>query len=401
MQHEEAVDVAVVGAGVVGLAVALACAQMGLSVTLIGPATRSHRAAEADVFDARIYALSPASVGLLQQLRVWAQVDAARVQPVARMRVFGDTGAELKFDAYSAAVERLATIVEEAELIRVLAAACAYTPRLQRVEAEFSGYALAENSIRVVFGRSALRAQLLVGADGARSAVRAAAGIPAEEFAYGQTAVVANFAAQRPHDGTAFQWFTDEGVVALLPLPDLAGGAAVSLVWSAPHPIARALLALTPQELALRVGQRCGMRLGTLAPLGPVHSFPLIRLTAARLIAPRVALVGDAAHVIHPLAGQGLNLGLGDVSTLAAVLSQRESFREIGDPVLLRRYERARAEPVALMRATTDALVRLFSADNPLLRLARNAGLLVVDSLLPLKRTLILHAIGDRVSFAR
>ena len=237
---------------------------------------------------------------------------------------------------------------------------------------------------------ASLRSRLLVGADGAQSAVRAAAGMNATVTDYRQTAVVSNFACERPHLNTAWQWFTDEGVVALLPLP----GERVSLVWSAPAALAHELAALEPAALARRVTERSGAALGELVPAGPAATFPLRLVVVDRLIAPRVALVGDAAHVVHPLAGQGLNLGLQDVASLLEVVRGREAFRDIGDTVLLRRYERSRAEPIAMMRAATDGLARLFSIDDPLARFVRNTGMAAVDRLPPLKSLLIRQALG-------
>jgi ubiquinone biosynthesis UbiH/UbiF/VisC/COQ6 family hydroxylase len=317
------------------------------------------------------------------------------MQPVARMRVFGDAGNQLDFDAYETAVERLATIGEESELLRVLVAACGFAPGLEREPASF--VALREEGEAAVValedGRS-IAARLVVAADGANSAVRAAAGISAQERAYGQTAVVANFRSERPHAGTAFQWFCDEGVVALLPLADHAGQPAVSLVWSAPAELATQLQALESGELARRVSTRTGGTLGALAPLGAARGFPLRRLKVAHLAGPRLVLVGDAAHVVHPLAGQGLNLGLADVSELLAVVAGREPFRDIGDPVLLRRYARRRAEPIELMRLTTDGLARLFALDDPLARRVRNGGMSLLNHIAPLKRALVRHALG-------
>jgi len=317
------------------------------------------------------------------------------MQPVARMRVFGDAGDELDFDAYGAAVERLATIGEEAELLRVLAAACDFAPGLLREIAPFVGMRVAGDRAQVELGSGRVIAtRLVVAADGAGSAVRAAAGISAEEHSYGQTAVVANFRAERAHDATAFQWFCDEGVVALLPLTEHRGEPAVSLVWSASADLAINLLALDAETLARRVSVRSGGVLGNLAPLGAARGFPLRRLTVSRLVGPRLALVGDAAHVVHPLAGQGLNLGLADVSELLAVVAAREAFRDIGDPVLLRRYARHRAEPIGLMRATTDGLARLFEIDAPLAKRLRNGGMSLVNRIGPLKRALIRQALG-------
>ena len=391
----ETKDAVVVGTGLVGLAAALGCAQAGLRVALVGPAPPKFRPSAQAPFDERIYALSPASVGLLVRLKAWPQIDATRVQPVARMRVFGDTGARLDFDAYGAAVERLATIVEEGELARVLEAGCAYASGVQRFESAFETMTRSTDAVRVTLADgTALAAKVVIGADGANSAVRAAAGISADERPYAQTAVVANFRAERAHDGTAYQWFTDEGVVELLPLPDFEGRPAVSLVWSAPTDLARHLLEEPPQTLAERVTRRTAALLGALTPLGAARGFALRRLTAAHLVAQRVLLVGDAAHVVHPLAGQGLNLGLGDVSEWLAVLAAREPFRDIGDTVLLRRYERARAEPIGLMRFTTDALAKLFGLDDPVARRLRNTGLSLVDRVAPLKRALIRQALG-------
>ncbi|MGZ8993349.1 MAG: FAD-dependent monooxygenase, partial [Burkholderiaceae bacterium] len=228
------------------------------------------------------------------------------------------------------------------------------------------------------------------------SAVRAAAGINATVKSYDQTAVVANFACERPHLNTAWQWFTDEGVVALLPLP----GANVSLVWSAPDALAAELTALSADQLASRVTARCRSGsgesgvVGALTAVGPAHTFPLRQIALSRLIGPRVALVGDAAHVVHPLAGQGLNLGLQDTELLLEVVRDREVFRNPGDEAVLRRYERGRAEALGLMRFTTDALAQLFAFDDPLVRRLRNAGLAAVNRLSPLKNALIRRALG-------
>lgn len=394
MTHDaamQAADAAVVGSGLAGMATALGLAQQGLRVALVGPRVAAHRASADEPFDARIYALAPATVELLQRLAVWARIDAARLAAVDTMRVFGDRGDGLTFDAYGAGIERLATIAEESALLQVLDAACDFQPAIARVASAFEGCVADADGVTLRLAEgAALRARLLVGADGANSAVRAAAGISSRSTDYRQTALVCNFRCTRPHLNTAWQWFTDEGVVALLPLP----GDHVSLVWSAPQELAQQLLQLSAAGLAQRVTARSGAALGELAPAGIVASFPLRLIVVERLIAPRIALAGDAAHVVHPLAGQGLNLGLQDVASLLEVLRGREAFRDIGDAVLLRRYERSRAEPVAMMRAATDGLARLFRLDNPLARFARNTGMAAVDRLGPVKRLLIRQALG-------
>jgi 2-octaprenylphenol hydroxylase len=385
------VDVAVVGSGVVGLAAALGCAQQGFAVALIGPPARLRALRDDAPFDARVYAIAPGATALLARLGVWNKIDAERICRVERMRIFGDAGEALAFDAYSAAVERLATIVEESELLRVLAAACDYQPAIRRESAPIAALDVRAEAARVELddGR-AIEARVVVGADGAQSAVRAAIGANADVHDYRQQGVVANFACERPHQDTAFQWFTDEGVLALLPLPRQH----VSMVWSAPDALAAQLLQLAPEALAARVVRRSAHALGALAPAGAAHAFALRRIRVDKLVAPRVVLVGDAAHVVHPLAGQGLNLGLADVSEWLRVLAARETFRDPGDLVLLRRYERARAEPLALMRWTTDGLSRLFAADDPWIRRLRNTGLAAVERIAPLKRALIRHALG-------
>ncbi|MDH5208133.1 MAG: UbiH/UbiF family hydroxylase [Burkholderiaceae bacterium] len=384
-------DAAVVGPGIAGLATALGLAQQGLKVALIGPRPRVHRATDAAPFDPRIYALAPGGAALLERLGAWGRVDADRTCPVERMRVFGDAGDELTFDAYAATVERLATIVEESELLRVLDAACDYQPSIARLDAQFQALRQVVGGVEVELADgSRIDATLLVGADGANSAVRAAAGISADATLYRQTALVANFTCERPHLNTAWQWFTEEGIVALLPLP----GERVSLVWSAPDHLAPELRALDAASFAGRVSERSHRALGGLASIGAVHAFPLRLLSVRRLIGPALALVGDAAHVVHPLAGQGLNLGLQDVDALLRAVGGREAFRSAGDGVVLRRYERARAEAVALMRVTTDGLARLFAIDDPLVRGARNAGMALVNRLKPLKSRLIRQALG-------
>ena len=394
MQQSTTFDVAVVGAGVAGLASALGAAQLGLRTALVGPSAAVHRADAAAPFDVRIYAVAPSAVGLLEQLKVWPAVDLSRVQAVAKMRIFGDAGNELSFDAYQSALPRLATIVEESELLRALGAAAGFAPGLQRIETTFDALQSTGDLSRLLLaGGQAIDARLVIAADGSRSAVRAAAGINARELSYEQTAVVANFDCERAHQGVALQWFDPaEGVIALLPLP----GERVSLVWSAPRPLAQAL-ASEEASLAARLAPRAGPHLGALTAIGPAQSFPLRRVAVDRLVGRRLALVGDAAHVVHPLAGQGLNLGLADVSELLRVLAGREEWRDPGDPVLLRRYERSRAEPVGLMRLTTDALARLFRRDDALSREVRNLGLSAVNALPPLKSALIRHAAGTEV----
>jgi ubiquinone biosynthesis UbiH/UbiF/VisC/COQ6 family hydroxylase len=387
--------VTVVGTGVVGLATALGCAQLGVPVSLIGPAPRSGAAgggAEQPAFDARIYAISQAARGLLTAQRVWARVDAERICDVTRMKVFGDDAGQLQFDARAAGVERLATICEESQLLQALWLGCSMAPGITHHAQEFAGADFEPGRVQVrLQNGGSLDCELLLGADGKASSVRAAAGIGAQTQAYGHTAFVANFCCERAHHGIAYQWFTgDEGIVALLPLP----GKRVSLVWSAPASMVGQFEAMSAEQFAARVAQRSAFTLGELAPLGQRHAFVLNRIVVDRLVRPGLALLGDAAHVVHPLAGQGLNLGLQDVSEFLRLLQAREPWRGIADQVWLRRYERARAEPIALMRGTVGGLAQLFGSQDRRVRRLRNLGLSAVNALAPLKHALIRHAMG-------
>jgi 2-polyprenylphenol 6-hydroxylase len=235
-----------------------------------------------------------------------------------------------------------------------------------------------------------LRSSLVVAADGADSFVRREAGIAVRVKDYGQTALVANFAAEKPHANIAYQWFQGGAVLALLPLP----GNSVSMVWSLPDMEAARLQSLSSDKLCREVETAAKGALGSLKRECPVRSFPLRRLAAARMIARRVALAGDARHVIHPLAGQGLNLGLQDARALAAVLAAREPVRDPGDERLLRRYERGRAEPILAMDAMVEGLFRLFGARNPGVARLRNAGLNLANALPVLKNILMRQAMS-------
>jgi len=379
-------DVAIVGAGLAGAA--LARAARGLSIALVAddPAVP---AAPAQGFDSRVYAITPGNAAFLGSLGAWPR----QATPVRAMRVFGDDGRSLlAFDAYRAGVPELAWIVEDETLQGALRASLedagqvrSVAPgRLERLE-------LAPDRARLLLrGGRTLDARLVVGADGAQSLVREQAGITATDAAYRQRAVVANFSCERAHRDTAFQWFQGGPVLALLPLP----GDHVSMVWSTGEDEAARLLALEPDALCREVSAAAGHALGQLQLVTPARAFPLRRLAARRMVAPRVALIGDAAHVIHPLAGQGANLGLQDARELAAVLGAREPGRDPGELRLLRRYERARALEIGAMDATVHGLYRLFGAQARPLALLRNAGLNLTDRLPVIKNLLMRQAMA-------
>jgi ubiquinone biosynthesis UbiH/UbiF/VisC/COQ6 family hydroxylase len=383
-------NVAIVGAGLVGASLAAALGRAGLEVALVEPLPP---ASPGDAWDERIYAISPASRGFLGELGAWDALDARRIQPVTRMAICGDApDARLEFSAYDAGVGALAFIVESGRLAHALWQRLArldgvrrFAPaQCARLEVDAAGATLA------LAGGETIRAELVVGADGAQSWVRRAAGLTARAAGYGQVGVVANFAAARSHDATAFQWFREDGVLAYLPLP----GNLLSIVWSTGDGHGRALVGLASGELCRRVEAAGRGALGNLELITPARAFPLQRMRAQSMIAARVALVGDAAHVVHPLAGQGVNLGFGDAAALAAVLGRREPFRDCGDRVLLRRYERSRAEAILAIGTVTDGLARLFALPGAAAARLRNLGLDLTGRSTVLKNLLIARAIG-------
>ncbi len=379
--------IVVCGTGIVGLATALAFARRGERATLLGP-KRSFEPARPEEFHARVYAISPSSQRFLAELGVWGLLDAKRLTAVEAMEIHGDGDGLLNLNAWQTAQTELAWIVESLEIERVLTQAVQMFG-VSWVPEKFATYA--PGRITTEQG-SVLEAELFVAADGAQSPLRAAAGVPVTVRPYGATGLVAHFNCQLPHQGTALQWFTSEGVLALLPMPTTTQGPQVSMVWSAKESMANEVLSMSAPEqskyLSAKLNEMTASRLGALTMRSPLHGFPL-SLNQSPMIAEGLALAGDAAHRLHPLAGQGLNLGLGDVEALVDTMAGRESFRSPGDAMLLRRYRRARAEPVLAMRLVTDGLFRLFDARQAPVVWLRNAGMNVVEKLPFIKRQLI------------
>ena len=379
-------DVLIAGAGLVGLALAPALARTGLKVALVDRGAIAAQAESAEDFDTRVYAISPGSASFLSAIGAWQHLASERVTAIEAMHVVGDGGATIDFSAYDLGIRALAWIVEE----RVLRASLLPLIHAANVSvvpgATFSSlnWSPEEAELALEDGRR-MHAKLVIAADGVRSWVRAAAGIDVESKPYGQTAVVANFACERAHHGVARQWFRDDGsILAWLPLPERR----ISIVWSAPDALAQELQALNPAELADRVAGAGQSALGKLNSITPVATFPLAFLKLPSVVAHRLVLVGDAAHVVHPLAGQGVNLGFGDARALAQIESERGPVDDPGAPILLARFARKRAEPVRAMQTVTDGLTRLFGARSPWLSRLRNTGLTAVDRLPLVKRAL-------------
>lgn len=385
-------DLVIVGAGLVGSCLALALKDSGLKLAVVENHVPPPPPKDAS-WDSRIYAISPGSAALMESSGVWGRLDSARITPVHEMQVFGDDGkSRLVFSAYEAGVPELAFIVENRLLQDAMMGAlngqenlAMFCPaKLSEVE-----WSSAQATLRLA-DETVLRSRLLVGADGADSWVREKAGIGAAPQPYRQMGVVANFVTEKRHRNIAWQWFRVDGVLALLPLP----GERVSLVWSAEEEQAKELLSVAPDEFCRRAAEASHHVLGGLQLITPPAAFPLRMMRVATLVKPRLALIGDAAHNIHPLAGQGVNLGFRDARELASVLVCRGAQSDCGDFGLLRRYERARREDILTMQITTDALQKLFNNALPGLPALRNFGLRLTDGLPVIKSLLMQHALG-------
>src|SRR5258708_4909833 len=384
------VDVAIVGGGPVGGSLARALAATGVSVGVVEP--RIPRPLPGADFDRRVYALNGRSRGFLERCGIWQCLSPERVAPMHEMRVFGDDGSKIEFSAYRGGVREMAGIVEEANLQQAGQSSLSMQANLTLlggVECAGARWDDAGATLWLSDGRQ-IEARLVVAGDGAESALRTAAGIATRVHEYGQTGVVANFRAARAHRDIAYQWFLNTGVLALLPLP----ANHVSMVWSAADAYAQDLLAADAEALARTVEQASSGVLGRLEPASAAVGFPLRRMRAERLIGPRLALVGDTAHNVHPLAGQGLNLGFGDAQSLAAVLAARGMESDPGAHSLLRRFERGKRQDLLAMEALTDGLQALFDSKLPGVRRLRNAGLRLANRISPLKRMLVKRALG-------
>jgi len=383
------VDVVIVGGGLAGLALAAALRRSALSVALVeGKAPNFPEG-----LDSRVYAISPANARFLDAVGAWNHMDATRMEAVRTMEIHGDAGGRLDFTAYDSGVSELAWIVESSLMQRELWETAKRQGNLGLLcPARPHALAIEPGAARLTLddGRT-LVARLIVAADGAESWTRSAAGIDVRFDPYDQLGVVANFATELPHRGTAFQWFRQDGVLAWLPLP----GNRISMVWSAPEDRGRKLLTLDPVALCAHVAEAGNHRLGALELITPPAGFPLRLMRAPKTVAPRLVLIGDAAHTIHPLSGHGINLGFQDAQVLAAVLCDKPGHVDCGDLALLRGYERARKEEVVTLQTVTDSLHDLFGpAAGSLLRL-RNFGLNLTNTLPVVKNLLVRYALAS------
>lgn len=391
--HEMPHDIAVIGGGCVGGTLACALAQEGWDVVLI-EAREPRRAWPADSVDIRVFAITRASERIFGSIGCWDAIVRGGVSPFRDMRVWDASGSgAIHFDSAELGEPTLGYIVEQRVIQAALNACMETLPTLTRLcPAELGDFAVEDASMRVTLtdGRT-VHARLLVGADGAASRVRGMSGIAISTRDYAQRAVVAVVGTEQPHQETAWQRFLPTGTLAFLPLRDGRS----SIVWSTTPQQAAALCAVDETQFLERLGAAFAHRLGRVTTVEARASFPLQRLHAKHYVAERLALVGDAAHVIHPLAGQGVNLGLLDAATLAeVVLDTRAARRDVGRHANLRRYERWRHGDNQAMQLAMDGFKDVFGATTPPLRLLRNAGLGLVERAGLVKHLFARHAMG-------
>jgi ubiquinone biosynthesis UbiH/UbiF/VisC/COQ6 family hydroxylase len=398
-------DVVVVGGGITGKACALGMAQLGLQTLEIAPDLGQIVSnPQGNQWGQRIYAFSPSTQKLLSHLQIWDALDHNRIQTVRDMRIYGDRGEKndhLHLSAFEAGIPQLAWIGESDLIEHTLDQAARFQNKLERIDDVVKRIEVDTDGALLHLKKGGIiRAQLVIAADGASSPIRSEIGITASEESYSQSAVVANWSCTYPHLETAFQWFLPGGdIVAMLPLPYKQ----VSMVWSTSPEHGQELLQLNSSEWLERFSSIANgaitKQLGELTLKSTPAAFPLRKIRAARFIGPtvnpKVILIGDAAHVMHPLAGQGLNLGLRDVAVLLNIFGKRESFRSLSDLTLLRRYERQRQGDTSALLWVTDKLKKLFAGGSSTEKQLRNWGLGLVNKSHFIKQRLIERALGE------
>lgn len=392
---KQSFDVCVSGSGLVGKAMALALSCDGWRVAWM-PGAPLEAPKQADV---RTYALNGQSMALLSRLRVWDAI-AVHATPIQDMRIAGDGAGKLAFSAWQQCVTELGQIADAAVMEQVLQDALRYAPHVTQVSEVPKGVALHA----ICEGKHAP----------ARAALQANGTVQFDKKSYDHWGVAARLTHDLPHNGMARQWFfssdTSPDIVALLPFDAPEPGHSYGLVWSTPQAQAQTLTAMSAAEFEQALLERLASAMPhadhpwrSLKLSSHVAAWPLARSCAKPWVGAGWALLGDAAHTVHPLSGQGLNLGLADVSALVHVLHdarEQEPWRSIGDERVLQRYERARWVDTQSMLALTDGLVHLFAPSQPLLREVRNRGMQAVNDLGALKRWLVSRALGNEKPFS-
>ncbi|MSP86532.1 MAG: FAD-dependent oxidoreductase [Methylotenera sp.] len=391
------VDIAIVGAGLVGLSAAVALHQAGFSVLLVDSRDPTQTDDALSVsWDTRIYAISPKNAQWLNRLGVWPLLNTARTGEIQVMEIFADDiQAPLTLSASDENAENLAYVVEAKALmqallkqVETLAIRTLFNSPCETVSATPT-----KATLRFA-NKKTVESALLLAADGSQSWLRQQLNMPMQQKSYEQTAIVANFNIEKSHANTARQWFTQEAgggssILAWLPLPDNT----ISIVWSAPTKLAESLLKLSEDTFTRQVMLAGATALGGLKLISPAVGFPLTLQKTSTPVQDCVVLVGDAAHQIHPMAGQGVNLGFRDVIDLITVLKDKNQYQALNDGALLKRYTRLRKTDLLNMLLLTDGLFQLFGSHHELIKTVRNWGWSATKQR-AIKRRLVANAIS-------
>lgn len=403
MEAMEEYDIVIIGGGLVGLTAALLCTKQNFTVALISlgapPLTW-----DTSTIDIRCSAINGASQKIFQLLDVWEAIDKLGISPYQKMHVWDALGfGEITFDAAEIGKPELGHIIENRVMLKALWEKAQNTPNIKLiVPGKPISYSLENNHCELHLSLEAdgdteikktIAAKVILGADGAHSWLREQAEIPKQGWSYEQSAIVAMLETEAPHQKTAWQRFLPEGPLAFLPL---ANSHFCSIVWTASPESSARRLQLTEQAFCEEIAQHFDYRLGKILSVGERRSFPLEMQHAKHYVKERIALLGDAMHVIHPLAGLGVNLGMQDALSLVEVLAKAKGKEEdIGQFQVLRVYERARKGPVLSMIALMEGFKRVFASQSSLMIGLRSLGLNTSDSLLYLKQKIMQTAIGQ------
>ena len=376
-------DVAIVGAGLVGLTAAIALAQQGKRVVLLDAKTPD-KAMPKD-WDSRIYALTEKTIAWLKDLGIWAHLDATRINPISEMQLWSPTLEPLQLSADDAYLLEMGCIIESQHLMVACWQVLTDLDVTVITEANIQSIENSLAHVSIKLSKQTIQASLLIGADGAQSWVRQQANIVVDVKDFAQTAIVSNYTIAQPHQDIARQWFGAHETLALLPMP----AQQVSIVWALPHAQAQVLLALSPEVLAQRVAERAQFALGELMPAAPVLAFPLKQQTAQSVVGVKMVLMGDAAHQVHPMAGQGVNLGFKDVMQFCEMVKTLSPYQSLGDVQFLKRYARQRTWDVKRMHILTGGLDGLFAQPQAWMQHLALLGMRGIQNSGMLKRWLV------------
>lgn len=384
-------DIVVVGAGLVGLTAVIALAQQGKRVVLVDAKQKADYSLSPK-WDSRIYAITPSTETFLKTLDVWRFIDLSRVNAVDAMALWHEgASAPLNLLADDANLDKLACIVENNNVMRALWQKIDALDVDVQLGSSCADIHYNENDVTVDLANGQhISASLLVAADGVNSFVRQQLGLATNDKDFGQVALVANYAVSKGHGNIARQWFAPHETLALLPLPQQH----VSMVWALETSRAQALLALSAEALAEQVELHTMQQLGKLNTVSQTHFFPLSQVTASKLTTDRVVLIGDAAHQVHPMAGQGANLGFRDVIGLTRLIAKSHPLQDIGEAIFLRHYERDRKADVVSMNTLTSGLDYLFASNKQLVKKVTLSSMEQVEKHSSIKNMLIKQAVA-------